>query len=327
MYILPNGQLAGVCSHPGNYGAIAGYDDGFGCAWGYGGSQDEPYGLSGIFGSIKKAASKVGKAVGTVAKGAVKVAGKGVQVAAKVAPVAVALIPGVGIPAAIGITAAAKGASALTRGKNIKEVAKETIIGGAEGAAAGAINKYAFGGRGYKSVGDRLGLGGKKVKSLPGGVDIMEREQQARDDLAQAGRKRGYGKKLPMPGGTSIVAPAISEAEQALRDKYGRSYGTDVMKRGEKKGIGGLLGKLLKAGKDTAKDAAEEMIASTGSPSGGTPAAGGGGGFSYGGGGSGGSSPGVTEDAAPVQEAGLLSGGAMPLLLIGGLVLAASSKR
>lgn len=103
-----------------------------------------------------KAIKSVGKAVGSVAKtvgkGVVTVARPVVSVAAKVAPVAVAFIPGIGIPAAAAITAGTKLASGVLNKKSVKQIAEDTIVGGAEGAAAGVVNKTLLKGRGYKTI-------------------------------------------------------------------------------------------------------------------------------------------------------------------------------
>lgn len=63
------------------------------------------------------------------------------------APIGVAMIPGVGIPASIALSAAMKGGTTALEGGGIGEILRDTAIGGATGAAgagtAGAISKIA----------------------------------------------------------------------------------------------------------------------------------------------------------------------------------------
>lgn len=333
MYVLPNGQLSGICQHPGNYGSLAGYDDGTG----YWSATDQPYGLAGIFGSIKKAVSSVGKAVGTVAKTAVKTVGKGVQLAAKVAPVAVAFIPGVGIPAAAAIVAGTKLVSGITKKESVGQIAQDTVVGAAEGAAAGAVNKVAFKGQGFKGAGQLLGIGKPKQPAASASADA-----QARSALAAAGKKQGFGQKLAMPtsrsdnsdgwmtgtgfipkvvnsGLPTYITPQVPEGGFPISTMPVKLPGGSTVK-GK---VAGVLNKLVGSGKKVARDA----IAATVTPSGGAPAAAGGGGFNVSVGGSG-SSPGVIPPVPVESGAGL--GSMMPMLLIGGaalLVLAPKGRR
>lgn len=298
MYVMPNGELEGICEHPGNYGAVGGYDDGLG----FYGPTYEAYGLSGIFGTIGKGLKSVGKAIGGVAKGAVKVAGKGIQLAAKVAPVAVAFIPGVGIPAAAAITGGLKLASGVTKKEKIGTIARDTIIGGAEGAAAGTVNKLAFKGQGIKGAANIF-------KKQPATADT------AKTNLLAAGKRAGFGKKLPMvaPSVTTLLPeggfPAFTLPKQ--------TPDSDITPRAKKQGTSLIskIGSVFKSGGKTVAEAAgDAVVAATGTAAGGIPFSGGGGG-----------APGLTPDAgqpeAAVQEAGLLSGNMLPLLLVGGAAL------
>jgi hypothetical protein len=64
-----------------------------------------------------------------------------------VAPIGVAMIPGVGIPAAIALSAATKGGITAAKGGGMGEILRDAAIGGATGAAGagigGAISKGA----------------------------------------------------------------------------------------------------------------------------------------------------------------------------------------
>lgn len=56
-----------------------------------------------------------------------------------VAPVAVAFIPGVGIPAAIALSAAMSGGISAAEGKSTREILRDTALGAASGAGGAAI--------------------------------------------------------------------------------------------------------------------------------------------------------------------------------------------
>lgn len=163
----------------------------------------------------------IGKGIGKAAKGVVKVGGKVVQTAAKIAPVAVAFIPGVGPVAAAGIVAGTKLVSGVTKKKSIGDIAQDTVTGAAEGAAAGAFNKYALKGQGYRGVPGALSTAAKKIRSpfqrggikapqVPGFNDI-----QVPDAALPA--------TLPgTPGGVAPVVPGDGQTAVMSRDAMRR---------------------------------------------------------------------------------------------------------
>lgn len=106
-----------------------------------------------------------------------------------VAPIGVAMIPGVGIPAAIAMSAAMKGGSTALKGGDMTEVLRDAAIGGATGAAgvgtAGAISKFAG-----KAGEAAVGAGGKaatKAFEKTADVGFGKAAEQAMGALSKAG--------------------------------------------------------------------------------------------------------------------------------------------
>jgi hypothetical protein len=104
------------------------------------------------------------------------------------APIGVAMIPGVGIPASIALSAAMKGGGTALKGGGIGEILRDTAIGGATGAAgagtAGAISKFAG-----KAGGAAVEQGGKVATEAfaEGGPDMFAKAAKA---LTKAGGRQ-----------------------------------------------------------------------------------------------------------------------------------------
>lgn len=108
------------------------------------------------------------------------------------APIGVAMIPGVGIPASIALSAAMKGGTTALKGGGIGEIARDAALGAAGGAAgagtAGAISKIAG-----KAGGAAVEQGGKAATeafSEAGELGFGEATKQAMGHLAKAGGRQ-----------------------------------------------------------------------------------------------------------------------------------------
>ena len=105
------------------------------------------------------------------------------------APIGVAMIPGVGIPASIALSAAMQGGKTALKGGDMTEILRDTAIGGATGAAgagtAGAISKFAG-----KAAGAAADAGGKAAEtafSKTADIGFGKASEQAMKALSRAG--------------------------------------------------------------------------------------------------------------------------------------------
>lgn len=140
-----------------------------------------------------------------------------------VAPIAVAFIPGIGVPAAIALSAAMKGGTTAAEGGSWKEIARDAAIGGATGAAGIGISQ---------GVGKMMGKASEKLtegvfekatqamtdtggmQGVIKGVEIMSKGSPTGEILGKVGTKLA-----------SVGADAKSQGVLDLAKKTGKAAG------------------------------------------------------------------------------------------------------
>jgi len=127
-----------------------------------------------------------------------------------IAPIGVAMIPGVGIPAAIALSAATKGGITAAKGGGIGEILKDAAIGGATGAAGIGIGQ---------GIGKFMGKAGEKLTE-----NVTEKAIQT---MADTGGMEGVVKGFEIATKGSPTGKVLSNVGTKLAN-----IGTDPKSKG-----------------------------------------------------------------------------------------------